>query len=374
MRKFKILEKGLVILMIFNMLSYGAFAADDTDPYVDGELSLSKCVQKGNTDFLLFLDTIIFMNGFFEGVVEPFKDIVMRNQCQSTDIMSLLNQSTKLRSAIRDAFLTCKNEKMPAMRKAFFSLIAEIYYVRHVVDGSIIISLPYDLVVVDPSSYLYPTSTLRAEMKEMYVRKAILTDDDFNKLFNQLETKYSERKLTYIVCDDSSWSVVVEKFNEFIDSLGGLAPAWKDFEKGVKGRAEKLVESVTDGGVEAWTTGKFQFNFNSMDSEVGFDDVTENIGDYIPVYSALNETKSPTIQTVLNAVGVVEDQLKLDEMRLKMETTYELLYKDISDESLSVLMLELDDLNQTVDDSFDILYFIRNCSRKINERQCPGKF
>ncbi|MBD3360206.1 hypothetical protein GF366_00220 [Candidatus Peregrinibacteria bacterium] len=368
----KLIKIGLTAVMTVNFVS-SVYAQDnetsDIDPYIGKHLSIARCISKGNLDFITFLSASSFSDGFYEAVIEPWNDILMRNQCHSNDVLSLIKQRNKLRKYIRDAFLTCNTQKIPSLRLAHFKINAEIYYVRHVVDGSIVVSLPYNLLSTrmaeDEDSLYYPREKLYNEMKERYIENGEIPRKEFDLLFEKLEFKYRDRKKTYIICETSSWESVIEKWNEFIDTAGGITPAWKNMEKGVGGRAEKIVEAATDMGFDAYMEGLVQVNLNNMGIKPGFGEISENIDYYLP------NIDIPTQSAFLEAMEVAESMFDTEEMRQKMLSNFGALYRDTSDSSLELILTELENFNIIILESFNPLDGLTECAETINNRQCP---
>lgn len=376
----KMIYKNLVLFVLVSFfvsfVGYNYVSAEDEDkslidPYIGDNLSMAKCFAKGNTDILLFLNTIIFNDGIKEGIIEPWKDVLSRNKCQMIDVVSLIKQQDKIRKYIRDAFLTCNNQKLDSLKRAFNTLNAEIYYVRHVVDGSIVISLPYDIlstrILEDPESMFYPTQKLYNEMFERYVNGGDFEKGEFDVFFAKLGFKYKDRKNTYVLCENDSWEEVSQKWSEFIESIGGLAPAWKNLEKGIAGRAEKIVEATTDQGIVAYLSGIIQINLNNMALKPGFEEVLNSIEKYVP------NVDVPTQSQLLRALDSADSTYNTAQMRQSLVSEFEVLYKDINDSGVSIIVNELDLLNETLDDSFSPLNGILDCSRMMNFRQCPQK-
>jgi hypothetical protein len=370
-------------VLALNPLS-GSCADSGQDPYVDGKLSVSRCISKGNIEFGLFLNTFIYSDGFYEGIIEPWIDVLLRNKCHATDISSLINQQDKIRKYIRDAFLTCNNEKIPALKSSFEKLNMEIYFVRHVVDGSVITLLPFEtlsfMIQNDPNSLYYPTDKLYSDMYEKYVGNISLSIDEFNQFFAKLDFKYKDRKAQYAVCESDSWEPVVEKWEEFISSAGGIAPAWEDSKKEIGGAVEKLVETTTDGGLAAWYEGRFRSNVNNMPSETGFsglwNNLTEQIGEewnkQSPFSSRGNEAL--TQESLLSASRSADYQYKISEIRNSLTSDFESLYLETSNEGINSVILRLEEFNNIITKSLDPIEKIEEMAGYMNSKQCEGKF
>ena len=370
----------------------------DQDPNVKGGLSVSKCFEKGGLDFALFLNTFIFNDGFKEGLIEPWKDILVRNQCHATAVSGLINQQDKVRKTIRDAFLTCKTEKLPAYKRAFNELNAEIYYVRHVVDGDVVISLPYDLLstrmLEDEGEIYYPQEKLYSEMKTRYVDSGDFEIEEFDILFADLVDKYADLKKTYVLCENGSWKVVEEKFNEFLESFEEMGD---DFKNDIKGQAEKVKEAVgLEGGfpIEAFNQksvpgflGSFtQTNFNKQNAKMSLSELQENNTEYSDFMKTLQEygigkkeedekeDSEPSVPVTVDALldrNMIENKrFDTETLRNEMSSIIEANYGNVSDQVTSAYVFELNKLNATIKDAYPHLDAIKECAKTMNDKQC----
>lgn len=205
-------------------------------------------------------------------------------------------------------------------------------------------------------------------MFSRYVTKGELTPEDFNLLFENLEKKYEDRRKTYVICEHDSWDKVAEKWEEFISTAGGISPAWEDLEKGVGGRAEKIAEAATDMSLSEYVGGLVKVNLNNMSFRAGFEEIRDNIGDYLP------NVEVPTQEGLLQALAVADVKYDIDVMRTDMTSYFEALYKNTSDASVELLVDELADFNKTIEGSFPKLEMVMECAETMNNRQCPNKF
>lgn len=372
--KKKIIAVSLCLSLL--MPASGAMAASsDTDSNVEGGQSLARCLQKGNTDFVLFLNTFIFNDSFMDGVAEPWKDVLMRNKCHATDVSGLILQQDKIRQYIRDAFLACKSEKVPALKRAMDELKIEIYYVRNVIDGKVIAALPFDLIstryLENPESLRTDPAKLAADIKAKYKGKVVLSDSELDSLIAKLHVKYKERANEYIICKNDSWEQVSKKWKEFIDSAGGLGTAAKDAKKEIAGAAEKLVESATADSQKATYKGWMQININNLEAKDGLKEIANKFKEVAPTSG-----KSGTISqsAFLDAVSITDTSYNLETTRKEMNTNFKSLYKETSDSGTELLVTSLDTYNKTITDSFPILNKILEGTKMMNRRECPGKF
>lgn len=376
----------MVCMLIFSSTAFAADEEEDgnflseisedlekraMDSDIDGQISIGRCVAKGNIDFILFLQAVIYSDGFWEGVWEPFVDVFARNQCHVIDVSGLIKQRDKIRSEIRHAFLSCKNDRIPNLKRAYHEVNAEIYYVRHVVDGSIVLALPYQLLstrmLEDEESLYYPKEKLYEEMKERYVGE-LMSDIEFDVFFNNLDTRYRERKKGYVICESSAWEEVAEKWAEFVESAGGIGPALDEGEKRIGGRAEKIYEAATDQGLKDYLSGIVQFKINGQDSATGAGDIIDSLS-YI---GASPEYTPTTIDFALSEIGEEEFRFNTELLQLDMSSKFSVLYKDTSDESIEFFVNELRDLNEVILNTLDPMDQVLGCVEMMNSRQCPN--
>ncbi len=369
--KKKIIAISLCLSLL--MPASGAMAASSDSADVDGGQSLARCLQKGNTDFILFLNTFIFNDSFNDGVIEPWKDVLMRNKCHATDVSGLILQQDKIRQYIRDAFLACKSEKVPALKRAMDELKIEIYYVRNVIDGKVIASLPFDLISTrqaeNPDSLKTSTVKLETDIKAKYGGKIVLSSAELDALIAKLHVKYKDRVKEYIVCTNDAWEQVSKKWTEFIDSAGGLSTAAEDAQKEIAGAAEKLVESATADSQKATYKGWLQININNTEPEKGLADIEKQFKQN----TTTTDSGTITQSAMLDAISITDTNYKLETTRKEMNTKFYSLYKETSDSGTQLLVTSLDAYNKTLTDSFPILAKILEGTKKMNSRQCPGK-
>lgn len=372
-----------VSIMFGSALVYAV--ASDSDPYVDdGRLSLVRCIKKGNLDFGVFWDSVIYNDNLQEGVVEPWMDILYRNQCQANDVIALVSQQDNVRKAIRDAFLTCNTEELPRLKKTFHELTAEIYYVRHVVDGGLALSLPFDLLTTRQftKSVIKDRGAIYNEMYERYVSADFLSEAELNDLFLELEIKYADRinpedgPGAYIFCDRGSWQEVAEKWQEFqthfTEDFGGLKSAGET----LSARANEISEDLDnlkitdlvkgDMTFAAYMKSFVQVNINNMEAKEGFEEIGAKFLDNLPNFTA------PSQKELLGALSSADEVHDVAKLKTEMAANFYVLYKNTSDETIATFLDELKRLIDTIDASFPLTIQIKGCADTMNARQCPG--
>lgn len=372
------MKKFILIISVSILLGFSpsVFALTDEDlldaSVGDDGLSIARCISKGNTDFITFLNSIIYSDGIDQGVIEPFNDAIFRNQCQAGDVSSLIRQRDKIRSYIREAFLTCDAEKIPKMKSGYNKVNAEIYYVRHIVDSNVLANLPYQFLeeesALDNESLYYSRQLLYQEMYSRYVSTGKFSSKDFDILFLKLEFKYSERRKEYIVCEHSSWDVVSEKWTEFIDSAAGVAPALESLGETVAGRSEKIWEAATDYSYVDFYTAFVQLNINNQTPKAGFEEIVNQLSEY----SINTDFQSPSQSTVLSAISGEDFRFRIDTIKTELEARFNMLYRYTRGAGIKAFLSELDSLNLTLENSFGYMDTVLTCVNTMNNRQCPG--
>lgn len=368
--------RNFAVLCVFmlNMLCGGtvSYAEDKSalNPTEGGNLSPAKCLAKGNLDFITFLRASIFADGIAGGVIEMWNDVLYRNKCQTSDIAGMVNQRDKLRTYIRDAFLTCNTAKLPNLKRAYNELGAELYYARNVINKKVAINLPYDILSTrmaqNPDELFYPREKLYAEMKSKYSDNGLMSAQDFDKMFSRFETKYKTRKNSYIICENSSWDVVSKKWDEFTGTIFGIAPAIKTVKKSMAQRAEKIVEAVSDKTLTDYLSGIIAMNINNLSAEAGVDRILDRLEKSAPLGGAI------TPQQVTDAIAQQDQAFDTDLLRQEMSSQFFVSYKQISDDGVSIIVQDLADLNKALSDSLKPLEYLLDCTRVVNSRQCPG--
>jgi len=377
--------KKILIITGFILLTGNAFAEsplDATDPYLNtnADLGIERCIAKGNVDFGLFLDSLIYSDGIYEGVIEPFNDVLFRNTCQALDISGLVKQRDKIKGYIREAFLTCKSEKVPNLKRALYEVNAEIYYARHIVDGMSLISIPFTEQSVINTTYIYPREKLYKEMWEKYGDTGVFTQEKFNVLFNRLETKYADRKNNYVYCPNPSFELLSQKFSEFVNTAFGLAPAWEDMKSAVGGRAEKIWESATDFTYNNFLLNTINISINDQALLDTYDDIYEELQKQNPFpvvgtgpgNNTTQYYRNVTKSEVSQAANQKEFEQRVLTVQNSLKAKYSVLYKDTSDSSVELFLNELNSLEKAIVESFTPMNNVLSCVEYINGRQCPG--
>ncbi len=366
---------AVLCVLMLNMLCSGSYvyAEDkkDLQPTEGGNLGPAKCLAKGNLDFTAFLRASIFADGIAGGIVEMWNDVLYRNKCQASDIAGMISQRDKMRTYIRDAFLTCNTSKLPSLKKGYNELGAELYYVRNIVNKEVAINLPYDILSTrmaqNPEELFYPKEKLYSEMKEKYTANDLMSDKDFDVMFAKFETKYQTRKKSYIICENSSWEAVSKKWDEFISTLFGVAPAAKTAEKTAGQGAEKIVESATNQSLSQYLSGIVALNINNLPPKEGATRIIDRLAKSAPKGGG-----GVTPEQATNAIEQTDKAYDSVQLREEMSSNFYVKYKEVSDSSVGIFVQSLSNLNKTLIETLAPLENLLGCTKLVNSKQCPA--
>lgn len=384
----KISNKKLVFtllgLSLIFTLTANAETPSSAETDVGGNISLIRCINKGGLDFSLFWDAVIYNDSFREGIIEPWKDIFNRNQCQTNDIIGLINQQDDIRSAIRNAFLTCDTEDLPRLKKRFHKITAEIYYVRHVIDSELALSLPYDVLTTRQisASLFRDRAVIFQEMRDKYVNGGILSAAELNSLFSELENKYAGRIGTldepgpYLVCSRGSWQEVSEKWKEFQRFFTEEYGGFKEAGQTLNARANELQKDFSKIKILDLIHGDISFkdyaasfvalSLNNMEAKEGFSEIKAAINKDLPTYSA------PSQAEIFSGLSTTSAKYDIEKMKKEMSANYWVLYRDIGDSTIELFLNEIEKMDKTIVETYPDMNNILEGAKVMNFRQCPS--
>lgn len=376
---------GLIFALILNCSVVFAESSVYTDK---GDLSLERCIAKGEIDFGAFVDSLLYNDGFVDGILEPWRDVLSRNQCQSNDIYSLIKQEDKIRSAIRSAFLTCNNESVASLKKAYFKLMMEVYYARHIVNSGLTIGLPVPAqVTLLKDASVADRSKLYKDMSEKYIGDSFMSKQDFDLLFLKLESKYQSRKDQYISCDKGSWQAVGDKWQEFMKFFSdgaGLKDAKNTLKAKVSGdkgnslkndlKSIKTVELfTTDESFKEYISSWAQINVNNLTPQDSLDEAKAFLDRRLSSGGGLSQGAYSNVKANAKATYQLEKDIS------KIKANFDSRYKIASDQSQELFLNALDGrqtgeandgLLEIINNSFSPLNDTLKLSGKILDREC----
>lgn len=331
--------------------------------------TLGECL-KGDLDLDAFSQTIISQHGFTEGVIEYWKDIIGRNDCQSFDILALDNQLDRIKKRIQDAFLTCKRDKIPALENAYYKIDAEMFYNRRLVPTSVLNeSLALGIVSVKIEDLApVPSEKIYAEMLPVY-KDRLGGTAEFDKFFQSLEVKYANRKFTYIYCPNDYWNEVSDKFKEFADNWGGLKSGTNAIVKSVEREAERIKRTANTrppSDFKGFLQNSIDMSINNLAPGESIDEILKYGSKYMPGW-----TPSASTGDTQKAASASAEANKRNIDFAKMRAKYEALYRRNTDSSVMEFLDALDEFGKALDDTSSVyLNGVFQCTTKILNKQC----
>jgi len=376
---------GLFSVFLVFVLNGSAFAAT-TDPDAGKAKDSSgannwKCFKKGGQDFMTFLNSTMFSEGFSDSVIEPWKDVLFRNQCHALDVLGLVKQQDKIRSAIRDAYLMCKNQKIPKLKTAFNRMSAEIYYVRNAVDADLAATLPFDSSNLNAAEK--NPEELKKEMKAKFLdKKKFDNAEDFNNFFNGMVQKYEDRLDSYTRCNKGSWQAVKDKFTEFVKFFSegmGVKEGYKSWQR----KAAKLKQTATQG----WEI-PFKMGVNGQEVRL-FDGENTFMSDMSSAFEGFGENNPFTekywtsdiakglqfgdTSSLMRSLELSKTATDLVQLKNGLNQKFFTLYSDFSSSESRKVLESLDELNQAIKQTPPgPLDSVEKCVDGINDMQCKN--
>jgi hypothetical protein len=358
------IKKILISLMLtFTLLTGGGLAMAKSDVAV----TVQKC-KDGGFEFIAFLKATAGFNGF-DGMLEYWKDF-LRNNCHAFDLYSLDDQQDAVKKSIQSAFLKCESNKVPELENQYNKLEAEIYYVRNLTKVSVV-NETLTLGIVNTG---LEDLTLNDDdfIKDLMTNKKNFDDriEDFDKFFESLTVKYSDRKYQYIKCEESGWEEVVEKFKEFIDNLGGLKEGAEAVADIVEEEADRFDNATNfpKGGLGGFVKNSFAIKVNNLPAEKGLSDIAGDIEaqDFWSSYGEQRESSA-----ILNAAGKARTEREALIDRTALEAKYSALYKSTTDASTKEFLKAVDSLQFYINEGIASLRNVFSCVDTMIEKQCP---
>ncbi len=333
------------------------------------EMSVGACLAKGDLELGIFLNSIIIADGFDEGTMQPIIDLVARNNCQSGDITSLRQQRDKVRSRIREAFLTCNLDQIPSLKKAHLKYGMEIYYVRHITKSVGDTSFQRSLTDMEDNetAYFESSDAMYKEIYERFFDDDVMDEVEFSAFFREIESKYKTRKFSYFICESSSFEAVEDRWEQFLDNIGGIKSAAEDFERGVVGRAEKLKGALEDFPKNTFLDffgGVIDMKINNLTPERGVHEIWDFLANYRPETTIIQQTD------VIGQLVREKSLIDIEAKELQLRGQFEGHYKNTGDEAVKIFTGTLKDLNTAINNGVTSIGRMVNCSQSINNKQC----
>jgi hypothetical protein len=344
--------KKLVIILVICLVSAIQTSSVNAqfEPGGTGEGG-QQVICRGYRDWSTFISATISYDGF----VEYWKDILVRyntNICLYEDIDSLFNRIKKVRKQIRSAFYACEDpNKVDRLRNTYYELETMLFFLRNYIDtgnGQFIVR--NDQTVIN-------------ELRDFYVfNSGIFSEEKVLELYDTFKARYGARMKTYENCSDSSWGMVVDKWNEFKETAGGVAPALSKAKESAENRWAKLKQTSANFG-EEFIDGIVAVKINGLSPEEGLTQIWEELKKNFP--------SGVTIEQLHAAKQLSDQKRNYEILEDDYEGQYFILYKESSDELTRLVEERLKTLNLIIETTFNPQHQTIHCVKDINDHQCP---
>ena len=308
---------------------------------ISGNGGAVRC-RNGGRDYANFASSVIGYDGF----VEYWKDIIVRynlNICVYNDIDSLLNRINKTRTQIRNAFYTC-DSSAPKLAQTYDALAAELFFLRRYV------------VFSRGRTGFKNDDQIRNDFMDYVVdnKKFFTSRELAEPLFQRILTKYKARQEAYKNCKDPTWTNLIQKWNEFVDTAGGL--------KEVKKSGDTLDKEASSINKPMAFGSLFDFKINGLPPQESLNEI-------------LKELKKNTPQGVTfedAQLGVEEEKNRFEGAleRLTYLDQYKVQYQNVSGESLKEILNLLGQLQGYIMNTFDPLDKTKQCTKGLLDKTC----
>lgn len=382
------MKKLLSVLCLALILS-SLLVSDTPSTYAapsESSHTIKEC-KKGGLELDTFLQTVIGQNGF-DQLLQPIWDL-FRNECQVMDIMALEQEIDSVQKEIQQAFLMCDREEIPSLERAYYELDAELYYVRHLTKlkfgsamGELLDTATMGVVDLGDKKNVEfeDPSVIYGDMFERYYFDidvfSSVGPDEFDILFQTIVAKYEPRKEKYRDCDESGWERVKEKFEEFIDNLGGLREGAEAIEESVLEGAEAIQESAEEykkmgsSFAEGFVKNAFDVKLNGLSPKKGFQEIVDEVKKNDFWSSGSNSAEHGA---VLKAVSAVAEGYESKVEMAKLEAKYESLYKYNTDSHVREFLRAMDETEFYIVKGIAMLKEVDRCVERMVKKQCPKK-
>ena len=299
--------------------------------------------RNGARDYSNFASSIISYDGF----VEYWKDIIERynsNICVYNDIESLLNRINKTRTLIRKAFYTC-DASASKLAHTYDELEAELFFLRKYVTFS-----------SNGQTWFKTDDEIKnAFMAYVVDNKKIFTSRELAEpLFQRILAKYKSRQDAYTNCKDPTWTNLIDKWNEFVDTAGGLGEVKKSGAT-LDAAAADLNKPIAFGSL-------FEFKINGLPPEESLNEILKELKKNTPQGVTFEEAKLAADQEKNRYQGALE--------RLTYLNQYKVQYQNVSGELLKEIINRLGQLQDIIMDTFPFIGQAKQCTKGLLDKTC----
>lgn len=302
---------------------------------------------RGSRDWGTFISAVLSYDDF----TEYWKDILSRynaNICHYQDIDSLLTRITGVREQLRRAFYVCANTD--AMKRTYYELEAEVFFLRK------FINTDYSgFTVVDDQKVI---NDLRGYF---VVNKGFFSDAEIVTLFNRFKEKYKSRLAAYRTCTDPVWQNLVDKWNEFKSTAGGITPAVNRASESFEKRWDRMSKTSMNLGRDFWG-GFLDARINGLPPEEGWDQIANTLKKNFP--------SGFTFQQIQAAKSVSDATYNSKEEEATYLAQYQMLYLETSDQFTGEITSRLNMTDAIIKDTYPYQNQTIQCVKSINNKQC----
>ncbi len=311
------------------------------------ETSGDQAICRGGRDWGTFISAIIGYDDF----KEYWKDILVRyssNICHYQDIDSLMTRITKVRKQLRSAFYVCGN--MAAMKRTYYELEAELYFLRKFIE-------------TDYSNFTVVSDQKVIDSLRGYfvINKGYFSDDEITTLFNRFKERYRTRLVAYQNCTDPVWQSLVDKWNEFKETAGGITPAVNRAGESFEKRWDRMKNTSVGAERDFWG-GIVDLRINGLPAKEGWEQIAKNFQENMP--------GGFTFQQIQAAKTVSDATYNVQEEEANYMAQYQMLYLESSDEFMREIKARLNTMDKIITDTYPFQNQTIQCVKSINNKQC----
>lgn len=311
-------------------------------------------ICRGDRDFTTFLSAVLSYDDF----VEYWKDILVRfsaNYCQYLDISNMLNQITKVRAQLRNAFYTCGDTRK--LKDTYYNLEAELYFLRNVINA-------------DNGQFLQMSDAeLLNGLKDNFVlNKNYFSDQQINDIFTKLKDKYAGKLKDYKECKlDDNWGKLVDKWKEFKDNVVTMFtdpknnPILKEASASISQHYEKMANTSMNLG-RSFFGGFLDLKINGLSPAEGWDLISQEF--------QKNSPSGYTFEQIKVAKDNADQKYQEDTFKVSSIVNYQMMYLETSDEYTKTYVGRLNTLSDIITSTYPFENQTINCVKSVNSKTC----
>lgn len=395
--------KKIIIKIWLGLMVAGLTGAGLTGAQAPGSTAGSGTQLFCTRDFGNFLANGLDFDG--EGFTDYFTDFVdipgvgfsrySTNYCWFSDIDSLLNRIDTARKQIRQAFYVCDNNTAQKVKKDYYELSAELYYLRHFVDVAAGTNPKDSKAEKDQKVAL--NKAIRAKFIKRFTKDVSYFDEtQASAIFDKLAAKYEPKLESYKNCEDPNLTMLKTKILGIKNTLNTIEQMGKKFvqrTQSVISATQKRIEanpglftalgsdSVGDFFNRATS---FRVNNEPAFEPTAWEQIVNSAKENTPLVSggtssgangSAGVTASPTAINFNSVAGDItkiekrEDAKNLDLIYL---ADYDVKYRQVGGAGLNSLEVNLDELKKIITDTFKPMTDVQVCAANIVGKQCGG--